>query len=123
MLKPEIQNNMKYPIITIALTAFVLMSCASSKDLSQDVPKQDPKEMIAKGFVRGEIVYSDVEGDCEYTIHTIDDPVEYLDPFNLSDDFKRDGMKVWVKYTGLRQDNRCEKARPIEINEIEERGE
>ena len=114
---------MKFPIIAIALTVLIMMSCGSSKGTNKEDQNPDPKEMIDKGFLRGEIVYSDTEGDCEYTIKTIDEPIEFLDPSNLSKEFQVDGMLIWFKYTGLRQENRCKKARPIEIVEILKRKE
>ena len=45
----------------------------------------------------------------------------YLDPMNLTDEYKKHGEKVWVKYSGLRRMNRCIKANPVSINEIEKR--
>ena len=109
---------MKFPVAAIALTVLIMMSCRSSRGTHKENQNFDPKEMIDKGFLQGEIVHSDIEGNCEYTIKTIDEPIEFLDPFNLSKEFQVDGMLIWFKYTGLREQNRCEKARPIEIVEI-----
>ena len=44
-----------------------------------------------------------------------------LDPINLEESMKKDGLKVWVTYQGLRMMNRCEKANPVSIVEIEMR--
>ena len=104
--------------MTIALTALVISSCCSSKNIEGEVPKDLLIEMQKKGFMEGEIVFSDVEGDCAYVIRTNGDAPENLDPINLVEDYKIDGQKIWFKFTSLRMKNRCDKARPIELKEI-----
>lgn len=85
--------------------------------------KMTPQEMIQAGYLEGTIMFSDVEGDCPYTIRMKGDKMEfyYLDPINLEESFKKDGKNVWIKFTGLRQMNRCPRATPIEINDIKKR--
>ncbi len=68
-------------------------------------------------------MYSDKENDCEYTIKMVGNSTYFLDPITLDDTFKKDGEKVWIKFRGLRQMNRCEKANPIELTEILKRAE
>lgn len=109
---------MKFSIVTITLTALIIMGCGTIKDTSQGDGVLDAKEMMAQGYTKGEIVYSNVEGDCEFTIKTYNEPIEFLDPVNLDQEYKVDGKQVWFKYASLRQKNRCDKARPISINEI-----
>lgn len=77
----------------------------------------DSEKMMAAGYKLGTIVYSDVEGDCPYTIKMLGDNKEfyYLDPSNLEESYKKDGQKVWIKFNGLRRMNRCEKANPVEL--------
>jgi len=46
------------------------------------------------------------------------------DPINLDESFsafKQDGMKVWFTFAGLRMMNRCEKANPINLIDIQTR--
>ncbi len=108
---------MKY-IIIIAFTALMISGCKSTKNVNGNDTKQIYGEMQKKGFVEGKIVFSDIEGDCAYTIKTTGDTPEYLDPVNLDEKYKIDGSQVWFKFTGLRRQNRCKKARPVQINEI-----
>ncbi len=84
----------------------------------------DPKKMMAAGYLLGTIVYSDKEGDCPYTIQMPGDKMEfyYLDPINLEETYKKDGLKVWIKFAGLRRMNRCDKATPAEIIDIKKGG-
>jgi hypothetical protein len=81
--------------------------------------------MLAEGFRPGTIVYSDVKGDCPYTILLKDDKSKpyYVDPMNLDKMYMKDGEKIWVKYNGLGRMNRCTKAAPVSISEIQKRGE
>lgn len=77
-------------------------------------------EMIDKGFQKAIVIYSEQERDCPYTLSV--DGVDYLlDPVNLENAFKVNQEKIWVTYRSLRMANRCEKATPIEIIEIEKR--
>lgn len=79
------------------------------------------KKMMADGFTLGTVVASTVEGDCPYVISSeIDGNKVLYDPINLDDTYKKDGMKVWYKYNGLRMMNRCEKANPVSLSEIQE---
>ncbi len=86
--------------------------------------KMDAQKMMAAGYLLGTIVYSDKDGDCEYTIQMPGDKMEfyYLDPINLDEGFKIDGQKVWIKFNGLRRMNRCDKATPAEIVDIKKGG-
>ena len=67
---------------------------------------------------KGQIIFFEGEGDCAYAIKTIGEGFEYLDPLNLDEKYKIDGQQIWFKYRGLRRENRCENARPVEIIEI-----
>ncbi len=80
--------------------------------------------MIEEGFIKGTIISSKIEGDCPITIQVEGKEGSYfLDPINLEDNYKNDGEKVWFKFAGLRRMNRCEKANPISIIEIQKRVE
>lgn len=79
--------------------------------------------MMEEGFLKGTIVYSEVENDCPYTIRVDAEEPYFLDPVNLDGKYEVDGEKIWFKYTGLRRMNRCEKANPINITEMQKRGE
>ncbi len=84
----------------------------------------DPQKLMAEGYMLGTIMFSDKEGDCPYTIQMPGDKMEfyYLDPLNLDEKYKVDGLKVWVKFKGLRTMNRCDKATPAEITDIKKGG-
>lgn len=106
-------------LIIALMTLTILSGCCATNNTTNAT--ESAEEMMKSGFVMGELVFSDVEGDCEYTIQTYGSEPELLDPTNLDDAFKADGIKVWVKYISLRMANRCDKARPIEIIEIQKR--
>ena len=121
-------------LIKSSLTFFsvLLIACSSTnKATSEEKNTTNTKEiemktneMLAAGFIKAEVVESREEGDCPYTFMINGkDGNYYLDPINLTDEYKKHGEKVWVKYSGLRRMNRCIKANPISINEIEKRTE
>jgi len=81
--------------------------------------QMDSKQMIADGYLAGQISISKEEGDCPITIKIEGkNGTYYLDLIDLKEDFQTDGEKVWFKYGPLRRMNRCEKANPISIIEI-----
>ena len=87
--------------------------------------QMDATKMIADGYLAGQISISTVKGDCPTTILIEgEDGPYYYDPINLIEDFNKDGEynndgeKVWIKFSGLRRMNRCDKASPILLNEI-----
>lgn len=115
---------MKKILMSIGLiTAFICCgaSCSSTKEAANKSRNEvtttiDQNALKEKGFSSGTIVYSDKEGDCEYTIAV--DTGATFDPINLADEYKEDGITVWFTFRGLRMANRCLSANPVEINEM-----
>ncbi|MFK5982614.1 MAG: hypothetical protein QM499_06845 [Flavobacteriaceae bacterium] len=115
---------MKYISALTLLFLLILFSCNSTnKSVSTTSGSETQvmsKKMIEDGFTNGTITISKKEGDCPITIKVVGkDGSYYLDPINLSSDFQKEGKKVWFKYGGLRMMNRCDKASPISIIEIQ----
>lgn len=112
---------MKSTIAIMFITVWAFASCNCAKKTVDGNTGQNAVQMQKDGFVQGTITFSEDEEICSYTIVTNSDTREFLDPINLDDAYKVDGKKVWIKFNSLRMKNRCEKARPIEITEIQER--
>lgn len=114
---------------TILLVALTLFSCSSKKTTTDAMPDSKKSEIAAKmmadGFKMGTIVASEAEGDCPYTIQMEgeDKQAYFLDPINLDESFKKNGEKIWFTYAGLRMMNRCIKANPVNIIDIQKREE
>lgn len=115
---------------SLTFLSVLLIACSSTnKATSEEKNVTNTKEiemknseMLAAGFTMAEVVESKVEGDCPFTLKMKNkDNVYYLDPINITDEFKKDGEKVWVKYSGLRRMNRCTKASPVTVLEMEKR--
>ncbi|CAM3319691.1 hypothetical protein [Aequorivita lipolytica] len=121
--------------VTFAIFSIFILSCISSQNKSQNLETNSAAEIEAKkiaaekmmddGYLPGRIIYSDIVGDCEYTIQLKQGEREfyYVDPINLEETFRRDNQTVWVKFNGLRRMNRCENAAPVELTEIKNRDE
>ena len=117
---------------SILLLALGLFSCNSASKATQDkttetVSMENEKTMEDGGFLKGVIVASETEGDCPYTIRVIGNDnyseTYLLDPINITEEYMKDEEKVWFKFAGLRMMNRCEKASPINIIEMQKREE
>jgi len=116
--------------IVIILFLSIMSCCATKKDsnkTTQDTSKTAIKmnntKMIEAGFLNATIVASNEVGDCPFTIRVEDNNNALFDPINLDESFMKDGEKIWVKYSPLRMMNRCVKANPVKIVEIEKRVE
>jgi len=118
-------NIIKTVIVLISVATFA--ACNSTKsnvngDESASSSMQEDNRMTEAGFKKGTIVYSAEEGDCPYVIDVDDPDYDYmLDPINLDENYKAAGVKIWFKFAGLRMPNRCEKANPVNITEIQSR--
>ncbi len=118
---------------TITALSVLLIACSSTNKATIDKASEETvtntektmKETAMKeaGFLMAEVVASRVEGDCPFTLKVNASEPYFLDPVNITDEYKKNGEKVWVKYSGLRMMNRCEKATPVNIVEIERRSE
>ena len=115
---------MKYFNALILVFLLILFSCNSTNKsvstTSENETQVMSKKMLEEGFTKGTITISKEEGDCPVTIKIEGkDGSYYLDPINLSSDFQKEGEKVWFKYGGLKMMNRCDKASPVSIIEIQ----
>ncbi|WP_299221518.1 hypothetical protein [uncultured Aquimarina sp.] len=78
------------------------------------------EKMLEKGFIKGTLSTNKSKG-CPYIL-TVEKYADKLDPINIQDFFKNDmPEKVWVKYSDLRMNSRCNDARPVSIQEISTR--
>ena len=105
-------------IKTISISFFLwsilaLQGCAS-KD---SVTKTNDTLMTQAGFVSGSILYlKDKETPCDYLIKLDDGTV--LEPAGLGEEFKKDGLKIWIQYVPSRRMSLCDGSVPANINEI-----
>ena len=81
------------------------------------------QKMMDSGFSSASIIASDVQGDCPFTMSVANGDTVLLDPINLEKDYMKQGKKIWVKFTRLKMMNRCDKANPVSIEEIQKREE
>ena len=110
------------------VTLFILLGvCCSSKKTSTDIaPKSQinpvkKTELISKGFTPGIIQESPKNEDCLFTILvSVQNKQPYfLDPINLDEAYKKNDLAVFFKYKALRMMNRCQRANPVEIEEMQ----
>ena len=112
--------------IYIALFVFTISGCSSIKEKPIQNPegiikKIKPVELIPEGFTAGVIQKSTKKGDCLFTILVTSNSGEplYFDPINLDEAYKKDGIALFFKYRPLRMMNRCQRANPVEIQELQ----
>lgn len=103
--------------ITSMFILLFVISCGNSVKKLEN----NNVEMIADGYIKGTILFSDIEGDCVYTIQVEDNKKLLLDPINLDENFMKNQKKIWFKYTPLKMKNRCDKANPISLIDTKKR--
>ena len=118
--------------LLFVLAIGIFSSCASKKSTDTAASEESKTEsnmnskklMLENGYSEGIIIASKVAGDCPFVIDINDDNYSYfLDPVNLTEEFKTNNQKIWFKFTASRMANRCDKANPVSIVEIKKRVE
>lgn len=137
---------MKIPSVFVILSFIVLpillISCKStisgmSKDSSSATAAQENQSdsKPSPNHVAGLIVtgnspkteentqlQSDEEisevGACTWLLKLENDTSVLFDPVNLSEEFQRGNLEVWVLFSGMRRMNRCPEANPIWIQDM-----
>lgn len=112
---------MKIPhLISAGLLMLFAFSCQPKKNTTHnstmDMNQSDVK-MSEQGFKKATVIYSELEGDCPYTL-SVEGETTLFDPINLGEEHKKSQTTIWVKYRPLRIPNRCDKANPVEITDI-----
>lgn len=99
------------------LGGFVVTQGCATKD---SISKTDDIAMNQAGFVSGSILHQkDKESPCDYLIKLDDGTI--LEPAGLADEFKKDGLKIWVQYVPSRRVSLCEGSMPANITEIKKK--
>ena len=95
--------------LLILVAIQILFSCKN-----KNIPDRNYE---SEGFVKAEIIKYEVES-CGYLIQLNDS--QLLSPEKLSDEFKKDKLTIWVKYTFLKQKSPsiCMAGKPVKIDEI-----
>ena len=113
------------------LFSMALMSCCSGQkkaaennaaETNNEVTMNTQKMMEA-GFKQASIMASEETDDCPFIMKMAGNDSDLLDPVNLDEKYMKHDVKIWVKFRSLRMKNRCDKARPVEIEEIQKREE
>jgi len=115
-------------IIFSLSTLFLLSSCnqkATTGAIAETKKTEMHYKMLSNGFKMGTIIASKEEGDCPFVIQLEGDDKQpyFLDPINLDESFKINGAKIWFTFGPLGRMNRCEKANPVSIIEMQKREE
>jgi len=98
-----------------------MMSCSAKKATSEtantNAEKERAEEIIKEGYIQAAIEDKTTSG-CGFVIKNITTE-EYLLPNNLEDQYKKEGLKVWLKYRQIRPaQGSCTIGNPTTIEEI-----
>jgi hypothetical protein len=79
-----------------AILLFFFFSCRTQKQSDSSKSEVKDAALLQEGFVKAEIRSYDVDG-CGFLIFLEDE--KKLNPLNLGDEYKKEGLKVWIRYT------------------------
>ena len=112
--------------VYIALFVLVVSGCNTIKERpiqnpESQITKIKKAELIPEGFTAGVIQENTKKEDCQFTIIVSEQnkQVYFLDPINLDEKKKKNGLVVFFKYRPLRMMSRCQRANPVEIQEMQ----
>ncbi len=99
-------------IFTFSLLTFTLNAQAKKQTINY----------VKEGFVKAIIIDYKVDG-CKFLIQLADKEKTKLVPDKLTDNFKKDKIKVWVKYTVAKKQemSSCMAGKQCEVIEIKKR--
>lgn len=100
---------------------FLLFSCKSKEAINDNTYSTEEKEAttLSENMKMGVIVdYSQKSDECGFLIELENEDI-VLQALKIPEEFKKDGIYVWINYTlSRRQQGPCIYGNPIIINEI-----
>tara|TARA_R110002050_G_scaffold169486_1_gene301205 strand:+ start:235 stop:618 length:384 start_codon:yes stop_codon:yes gene_type:complete len=123
-------NILKIFFLVFTIVSLACNSTQANSSTTKNTSKSSIKEQTQtvssaptpqpEGY-KGTIIHSSAEDDCEYVILLDGKSSVMLDPINLTGNYKKHGTKIWFTFRSMKMPNRCKKANPISITDIEER--
>ena len=114
-------------LTSILFLALISFQCASSKKSksneqevsikSEEAAAEQGATMRSKGFTKGVIVDKTGLDGCTFLIEISDSKI--LEPIQLDEKFRKNGLAVYFKYKRSRKATTCMNGQPIIISEIQ----
>ena len=108
-------------LITICSISLIMMGCSVKKETAEtadtNAKKERVEQIIKEGYIQA-AVEDKTKSGCGFVIKNITTG-EYLLPNNLENEYKQDGLKVWLKCRPIRPaQGSCTIGNPTTIEEI-----
>lgn len=110
------KNKLKnITLIMVGLTLIsAIQSCRVTVKATPEVRKETVPSYI--GYTKATVINSTLDG-CTYLMELEDN--KKLEPVNLKENFKKDGLKVWIQYTHYENFSFCMAGEMVTITAIE----
>ncbi len=97
------------------------MGCSAKKETTDvadtNAEKERTAQIIKEGYIKA-VIEDKTKSGCGFVIKNTTSE-EFLLPNNLEDQYKQDGLKVWLKYRPIRPlQGSCSIGNPATIEEI-----
>ena len=110
------RNKLKNIVLILTI---MIGSMQSSCWIFNEAPKAAPDTHEQQGFIKATIINYKLDG-CSWMLQLEGD--KKLQPMNLSDEFKKENLKVWIHYQPVKQGNSiCMAGQMVTITAIEVR--
>lgn len=104
--------------ITLIIAGITLISATQSCRVTVKATPEVRKEPVPSyiGFTKATVINSTLDG-CTWLMELEDS--KKLEPVNLKEDFKKDGLKVWIQYKHYENFSFCMAGEMVTITAIE----
>lgn len=104
--------------ITLMITSMILLvmvqACKVNVPVQQEIRKEPVPSYI--GYTKATVINSNLDG-CSWMIELEDG--RKLEPVNLKDQYKKEGLKVWIQYKHYENYSFCMAGEMVTITAIE----
>lgn len=118
-----------FPFLLIVLAVessfFISSCCGKKKTTAQTTTTPEVKrDFAAEGYIKATVIFYEIDA-CKYIIRLESDPngpdvLKQLEPTNLSVEFQKDQLPVWIKYTAKKGAvSPCMAGQVVELSDIQ----
>ncbi|MES2397571.1 MAG: hypothetical protein V4549_16295 [Bacteroidota bacterium] len=112
------KNKLKNIALLFVCLVFIsmLQSCFLFPNVKSTHTASDPDNHEQNGFVKATIINYTLDG-CNFMLLLEDG--KKMEPVNLSEEFKKDNIKVWIKYQHYKGNSICMAGEMVTVTAIE----
>lgn len=85
-----------FSLYLIPYTLYLSSCCGKKKIITEtETTTEQKRDFVIEGYTQATVINYELDG-CKYILQLPDE--KKLEPLNLPDEFKKDQLRVWIKY-------------------------